>query len=303
MRDASLAGDLLHSKGSVRRLAGAVSATIARVPAAHPAARLLAGCAVNAALWIGLLLIFLPLALTAYLSIFADRLIVFPPSGYTLGWYRQVLPTFGGSILTSLEVALLGVGVAVLFGVPAGVALARGTFPGRGFLGVLLLAPLTVSSISLGLAIYLLAIAAEVLSGLALAGSFSVLMLAHALVTLPWVIRLSAASLVNQDRAPEEAAASLGARPILVFWRVTLPAMRQGIMAAVLFALVISFGELEMTIFLVSPGVTTLPVAVLQYLEYHIDPLVSALAVLQMLLVGLLLLLLDRRVRLGAIVQ
>jgi putative spermidine/putrescine transport system permease protein len=159
------------------------------------------------------------------------------------------------------------------------------------------------ASCSLGLAIYLLAIAAEVLSGLALAGSFSVLMLAHALVTLPWVIRLSAASLVNQDRAPEEAAASLGARPILVFWRVTLPAMRQGIMAAVLFALVISFGELEMTIFLVSPGVTTLPVAVLQYLEYHIDPLVSALAVLQMLLVGLLLLLLDRRVRLGAIVQ
>ena len=261
------------------------------------------GAAVGAAVWIGLLLIFLPLALTTYLSFFTDRLIVFPPSGYTLAWYRQVLPTFGSSILTSAEVALLGVGLAVLFGVPAGIVLARGSFPGRRFLGVLLLAPLTVPGISLGLAIYLLAVMAEVLSGLALAGSFSVLVLAHALVTLPWVIRLSAASLVNQDRAPEEAAASLGARPLRVFWRVTLPAMRQGIMAAVLFALVISFGELEMTIFLVSPGVTTLPVAVLQYLEYHIDPLVSALAVLQMVLVGLLLVLLDRRVRLGAIVQ
>lgn len=280
-----------------------MSASIARMPAAHPFRRVLASAVVGAAIWIGLLLIFLPLVLTAYLSFFADRLIVFPPSGYTLAWYRHVLPTFGGPILTSLEVALLGVGLSVLLGVPAGIGLARGSFPGRQALSVLLLAPLTVPGISLGLAIYLFAILAEVLSGLALAGSFSVLVLAHTLVTLPWVIRLSAASLVNQDPAPEEAAASLGARPLMVFWRVTLPAMRQGIMAAVLFALVISFGELEMTIFLVSPDVTTLPVAVLEYLEYHIDPLISALAVLQMVLVGLLLVLLDRRVRLGAIVQ
>jgi putative spermidine/putrescine transport system permease protein len=280
-----------------------VSVVFARAPVADPVVRAILASAVSAAVWVGLLLIFLPLVLTAYLSVFADRLITFPPSGYTLSWYRQVLPNFGGSILTSVEIALLSVGLAVLLGVPAGIAVARGSFPGRRLLAVLLLAPLTVPGISLGLAIYLFAILAEVVSGLALAGSFSVLVLAHALVTIPWVIRLSAASLVNQDRAPEEAAASLGARPFLVFWRVTLPAMRQGIMAAVLFALVISFGELEMTIFLVSPGVTTLPVAVLQYLEYHIDPLVSALAVLQMVLVGLLLVLLDRRVRLGAIIQ
>ena len=259
--------------------------------------------AVDAAIAVGLLLIFLPLVLTAYLSLFDERLIVFPPRGYTLHWYADVWSNFGGAILTSLEVALLGVLIAVLAGVPAALALARGRFAGRGAVGLLLLAPLTVPGIALGLAIYLLAVLIEVWTTVALAGSFIVLVLGHALVTLPWVVRLCGASLVHQDRAPEEAAASLGARPLAVFWRVTFPAMRQGIIAAVLFALVISAGELEMTLFLVSPGVTTLPVAVLQYLYYHVDPLVSALAVMQMVLVGVALALLDRRVRLGALVQ
>ena len=66
-----------------------------------------------------------------------------------------------------------------------------------------------------------------------------------------------------------------------MIWRVTLPAMRPGIIAGALFAFVISFENLELALFLTSPGVTTLPVAVLQYLEYHIDPLVSAVAVAQ----------------------
>ena len=131
--------------------------------------------AMNAAIVIGILLIFLPLVLTAYLSFFRDRLIVFPPSGYTLSWYAEVLPTFGGSILVSIEVALSSVGLAMLMGVPAAIGLARGSFPGRQFLDVLLLAPLTVPGISLGLAIYLLAVIAEVMSGLALANSVVVL--------------------------------------------------------------------------------------------------------------------------------
>jgi len=79
--------------------------------------------------------------------------------------------------------------------------------------------------------------------------------------------------------------------------------MRQGIIAAGLFAFIASFGNLEMALFLVAPGVTTLPVAVLQYLEYHIDPLVASVAVAQMVLVGVVLVVLDRFVRLGQVVR
>jgi putative spermidine/putrescine transport system permease protein len=75
--------------------------------------------------------------------------------------------------------------------------------------------------------------------------------------------------------------------------------MRSGIIAGGLFAFIVSFENLELNLFLVSPGLNTLPVAVLQYLGYHIDPLVAAVAVAQMVIVGTALVLLDRFVRLG----
>lgn len=170
-------------------------------------------------------------------------------------------------------------------------------------ISTLLLAPLTVPGIALGLATYLFLVLIEIWTGLALTGSLPGLILAHLVITMPWVVRLCVASLVNHDRAAEEAATSLGARPLMVIWRVTLPAMRQGIIAAGLFAFIFSFGNLEMALFLVAPGVTTLPVAILEYLEYHIDPLVAAVAVAQMIMVGGLMLILDRFVRLGQVVR
>jgi putative spermidine/putrescine transport system permease protein len=187
--------------------------------------------------------------------------------------------------------------------VPAGIGLSRHRFRGRGAVSTLLLAPLTVPGIALGLAIYVLLIWIDEQAGSAVTGSIMGLVLAHVLITTPWVVRLCLASLANHDRAAEEAASSLGARPVAVLWRVTLPAMRSGIIAGGLFAFIISFENLELALFLTSPGVTTLPVAVLQYLEYHIDPLVAAVAVAQILVVAVLLLLLDRFVRLGRVVR
>ena len=156
--------------------------------------------------------------------------------------------------------------------------------------------------IALGLAVYIVLVAIDTNAGTALTGSLTGLVLAHVMVTTPWVVRLCLASLATHDRAAEEAAASLGAHPLQVIWRVTLPAMRPGIIAGALFAFVISFENLELALFLSSPGVTTLPVAVLQYLEYHIDPMVAAVAVAQTIGIAVLLLVLDRFVRLGRVV-
>ena len=259
------------------------------------ATSLLIGC--------GLLIIFVPLLLTLYLSLFNQKLIAFPPPGYTLSWYPAIVPNFGDAIVTSLELAFAAVIGSLALGVPAGIALSRHRFRGRGVISTLLLSPLTVPGIALGLATYLFLVLIEVWTGVALTGSLPGLILAHLVITMPWVVRLCVASLVNHDRAAEEVAASLGARPFMVIWRVTLPAMRQGIIAAGLFAFIFSFGNLEMALFLVAPGITTLPVAVLEYLEYHIDPLVAAVAVAQMILVGGVMVVLDRFVRLGQVVR
>jgi putative spermidine/putrescine transport system permease protein len=251
----------------------------------------------------GATLIVVPLLLTLYLSLFDEKLILFPPRGYTLSWYPAILPNFGNAVLTSVKLGAASVAGSLLLGIPAGIGLARHRFRGRGVIATLLLAPLTIPGIALGLAIYVTLVAIDEQFGSAVTGSMAGLVLAHVMIATPWVVRLCLASLTNHDRAAEEAAASLGAGPITVIWRVTLPAMRTGIIAAALFAFVISFENLELALFLTSPGVTTLPVAVLQYLEYHIDPLVSAVAVAQIVAVAAVLLLLDRFVRLGRVVQ
>jgi putative spermidine/putrescine transport system permease protein len=246
---------------------------------------------------IGAVAVVLPLVLTVYLSVFDETLITFPPRGYTLGWYGQILDKFGAPLWTSIQVALVSVVLSLLLGIPAGIGLSRFRFRGRGVLSVLLLSPLAVPGVALGLGLYVFAVWVEENTGLALSGSLGLLIAGHVLITLPWVVRLCLAGLVGHDGATEEAAASLGARPLMVIWRVTMPAMRAGIVAGALFAFIVSFENLEMTIFLVSPGMNTLPNAVLNYLIYHIDPLVAAVAVVQVVLIGTALVVLDRFVR------
>jgi putative spermidine/putrescine transport system permease protein len=115
-------------------------------------------------------------------------------------------------------------------------------------------------------------------------------------------VRLVAASLAGVDRSVEEAAQSLGADQWTTFFRVTLPTIRPGVVAAALFGFVMSFGNLEMSLFLVAPGQTTLPIAILQYLEWKIDPTVAAVSVLQILLIGAAMIVTDRYVKLSRVV-
>lgn len=246
--------------------------------------------------------VFVPLVLTFYLSVFDETLIVFPPHAYTTRWYARILPEFGGALRTSLLVAMAAVAISLVLGVPAAIGLARRRFRGRGALSTLLLAPLTVPGIAIGLGIYVGAVLIEERTEWPLSGSVPLMVAAHVLIATPWVVRLCLAALANRDPAAEEAAASLGAPPWRVVWRVTLPAMRGGIVAGALFAFIVSFENLEMTLFLTAPGMTTLPISVLQYLQYHIDPLVAAVAVAQVVLVGSALLLLDRLVPISRVV-
>jgi putative spermidine/putrescine transport system permease protein len=124
----------------------------------------------------------------------------------------------------------------------------------------------------------------------------------HILIVIPWSVRLVTASLAGFNRSIEEAAQNLGATPARTFFRVTLPMIRPGIVAAALFGFVVSFGNLEMSMVLVGAGRTTLPIAILQYLEYRIDPTIAAVSLLQVLLIGAAMFITDRFVKLSRIV-
>ena len=78
--------------------------------------------------------------------------------------------------------------------------------------------------------------------------------------------------------------------------------IRPGIVAASLFGFVTSFGNLEMSLFLVGPGRTTLPIAILQYLEWKIDPTVAAASLIQIVLICVAMIVTDRYVKLSRVV-
>jgi putative spermidine/putrescine transport system permease protein len=80
---------------------------------------------------------------------------------------------------------------------------------------------------------------------------------------------------------------------------VTLPVIRPGIIAAALFSFIASFTELEQSLFLVGPGKTTLPIAIINYLEWNLDSTIAAVATVQIVIIGAALLVSDRFVNLG----
>ena len=156
-----------------------------------------------------------------------------------------------------------------------------------------------VPGVVAGAAIYVFHVEVEVATGIRRVAALPGLVLAHVMITIPWTVRLIAANLSGLDRSVEEAAMNLGAGPVLTFRRIMLPMIRPGIVAAALFSFIVSFGNLEMTLFLVGPGRITLPIAILQYLEWRIDPTIAAVSFLQIGLVGAGMILTDRCVELA----
>ncbi|MGH7210791.1 MAG: ABC transporter permease, partial [Acetobacteraceae bacterium] len=161
-------------------MSGAASTLVRRGPA-HGLVAAAERAGVNLLVVIGAGLIGIPLALTLYLSLFDEKLVVFPPRGYTLNWYPAIIPNFGGPLLVSFELAVIAVAGSLLLGVPSGIALSRHRSHLTGAIAALLLAPITFPGIALSLAIYVFLILIERYSGIAFVG-FLGLVVGHLLV-------------------------------------------------------------------------------------------------------------------------
>jgi putative spermidine/putrescine transport system permease protein len=245
-----------------------------------------------------------PLVFVTWLAFFRQEIPSFPPEGYSLQWF-QAIPSnerFVAGFLLSLQLALIATSIGLCLGLPAALCLARFRFKGHAAMSSLMLLPLVVPGIVLGIALYVFHVEVELATGLPILGSLTGLIFGHVLIVIPWTVRLVMTSLAGIDRSIEEAAQSLGADRITTFRRVTLPAIRPGVVAATLFGFVTSFGNLEMSLFLVGPGRTTLPIAILQYLEWKIDPTIAAVSVLQIGVVATVMLITDRFVKISQVV-
>ena len=236
-----------------------------------------------------------PVVLVLPMSFSADTFLLWPPSGFSLRWYAAL---WGETKLleaarSSFFLALLVCAVTLVLAMPAALVLARGRFAGREALVALLTAPLLLPTIVLALALLILFV------GYGLIGSWSGLVLAHLLVALPYGIRVLMTAVSTLPASVEEAASSLGAPPWAVFRRVTLPLMLPGVAATAAIVFLVSFDEVVISLFVVGPELTTLPVAMFRYVESRTDPLVAAVSALLVMLTLGIVVVLERAVGLG----
>lgn len=233
-----------------------------------------------------------PIAVIVLVSFTPKTTLDFPPGGFSLRWYGKAFsyPPFWHSFVTSMEVAVLGTLLALLVGVPAALAIQRHKFPGREAIQNFFLSPIIVPEIVVGLALLEQVMVAFHLQAL------TALIIGHAAIVVPYAVRVTGASLTLSGAAPEEAARGLGAGPLTTFFRITLPMIQPGILAASMLSFITSFNNVSLSLFLTGPGVSTLPIQMFIYGENTFDPTVAALSALLLLLTVLLALLTERLV-------
>lgn len=232
-------------------------------------------------LLLGFGFLYAPIVLLVVYSFNASRLVTVW-AGFSSRWYSAVFhdEAFGAAALTSLEAAAAAATLSLVLGTFAGFSMARFTrFPGKLVFGFSLLAPLVVPEVILGLSLLLLFVACQSWFGWPNRGMLTITV-AHATFGGCFVSVLVRAQLAGFDRALEEAALDLGARPWTVLTHITLPGISPALLAGWLLAFTLSLDDLVIASFVTGPSATTLPMAVFSSVRLGVSPEVNALATL-----------------------
>lgn len=222
----------------------------------------------------------LPGLLVIPFSLSSASFLEFPPQELSLRWYETLFTDSGwmSSVGNSLQVGLIAAAVACVFGTTAALGLA--TIGGRfeSIFKIPTTIPMYVPVIVLAVGFY------SLFAKLNLVGNILAIGLAHAVICIPVVMLSVGSALSARDHKLEEAARSMGAGPIRVFWSVTLPGIRIAIASGTFFAFLLSFDEFVIALFLSDTGSTTLPVQMWSTIRYQNEPTIAAAGVLLMLI-------------------
>lgn len=218
----------------------------------------------------------LPLVIVIVYSFSSVSYGVFPPPGLSARWYSHLLEqtTFRAAFVRSLTIGLAATGAALVLGLLGALALIRAHFPGKEVLRGFLLSPIVMPKIVLGVGWFIF------FARLGMQGGAVPITLAHIIVVLPFIINILAANLVGLDPSLEEAAQDLGASTPTVLWRIVLPQIRSGLIVSGLLAFIVSFDQVESSIFLTRGENNTLPIEMFLYMEKWQDPTIAALSTL-----------------------
>lgn len=231
-----------------------------------------------------------PLVVVVLVAFTDKGYISMPFDGASWRWFRAILDNqdFIDAFCRSVGLAVAAATAALIFALPAGMAIAWYRFRGRETLLGILLSPLMVPQIVLGIAML------RFLAQVGASGTMTGLVIAHAVVITPYVLRLVVAAATGFDRSIAQAGESLGASQWTVFARIELPLILPGAAGGWLLAFINSFDELTLSIFVASPSTQTLPVKLYAYMANTIDPLLASISTVMIVLTLLLMLVLER---------
>jgi putative spermidine/putrescine transport system permease protein len=241
--------------------------------------------------WTAMAFLVFPVVLTITVSFSGSIFIEFPPKSFSLAWYANIaeIHKIGEATLMSLWIAVATGVLTVAMSIPAAIALARHSFPGKGLLVAFLLSPVTVPMIAIGIAI----LQFVVWSGLPF--DWTTLLIGHTVLVSAYPVRTMVASLTLSNISLEEAAASLGGGPWTVFRTITLPQLTPGLISGFLFAFLISFDNYPISIFLVRSGLTTMPIEVFNYISQNLNPTPAAFSTIYIVIVSAIIIFVERR--------
>jgi putrescine transport system permease protein len=245
----------------------------------------------RAGLVLGLAFLYLPIVSMVIFSFNSSRLVTVWDAAHspTLKWYAALLSD--GPILRaawlSIRVAACAASGAVVLGTVAGIVMARfGPFRGRTLLAAMTTAPLVMPEVITGLSLLLLFVALEQLIGWPRGRGMLTIVLAHITFTMSYVAVVVQSRLAGFDESLEEAAMDLGARPMTVFFRITLPLIVPAIVSGWLLAFTLSWDDVVVSQFVAGPSSTTLPMVIFSKVRLGVSPDVNALATLMVLIVA-----------------
>jgi putative spermidine/putrescine transport system permease protein len=268
-------------------------------PAIHSASRWDAvsyAVVVRGVSMLAILILLAPIAIVMTIS-FTDALALrFPPPGYSIRWYLALFDAeksaeIQRAALNSLIVATCSTAIATTLGTLAALAIARRSWSWAGRLDLIFMSPLVLPSLALGLAMLMY------FTLIGLRPSMPLLIAGHVVMIVPFVLRTTIANLSQLNPVLLESSESLGASRFFTFRRVTLPLILPGIGAGTFLAFMASFDNIPVSLFLTDARTEMLPIRMWGMLETRLDVRVAAISGLVSIGTLVLLVVVDRLVR------
>lgn len=233
-----------------------------------------------------------PLVVTIAVSFGSSTVFTLPPPDWSLRWYERLANTRGllPALTVSLQVAAISTAISMALGTLCAIALVRGRFPGREAIATFLVSPLMLPGLVIGIAML------QGFKSMGLRDVYVSLLIAHVIITLPYIVRTVMGALGLFDFSLIDAARTLGCSYPAALIRVLVPALAPAFLTSGMFAFLASMDNYPISIFFTDAWTKTLPIQMLQYVEERPDPTIAAISAGLVLLAIVALVIGDRLV-------